>query len=412
MKVKSCWLLESGMAYRPHWIGGCCTSTAIAPFFFEGEAMEPIKRGRVPTLDEIVEKRKELFAKANDPSSGIPCLKCAYLVEKEQSEVSFDELAYVDLQHYSMCNNRCTYCYYTRNKMFVAPQYDVLQHLSVFAAAGKVKKGCIVLFNGGEPALLKDFGRCMDFFTEHSMDVELYTNGTIFRDEIYEHIARGTIIRTNISVDAGNASTYRLIHGTDSYERVIENVSRYSHAAEKSGAAVQAKYIFTEENSDPGNVLGFVHAMMAVRPQIVLLTMDFEYLLIAPDNPSAKEAHSYDREVEGYAQMYVTFKKFGFEAHHLLHYITIVEPGAHLCERIMARVSELEARDGGDPKLRLRSFRQEPFRRRHRADIDRLLPHGSMRRNAARALWRSVHSGFDRATTLLGARAPKAKTKR
>jgi sulfatase maturation enzyme AslB (radical SAM superfamily) len=412
MKVKSCWLIEGGMAYRPHWIGGCCTSTAIAPFFYEGEAMESIKRGRVPTLDEIVGKRKELFEKANDPKSGIPCLKCAYLVDKEQDEVSFDKLAYVDLQHYSMCNNRCTYCYYAQKDLFVAPQYDVLRHLSAFASAGKVKKGCIVLFNGGEPALLKDFGRYMDFFTEHRIDVELYTNATIFREEIFEHIARGTIIRTNISIDAGNASTYRLIHGTDSFERVIENVSKYSHAAEKSGAAVQAKYIFTEQNSDPENVVGFVHAMAAVRPQVVHLTMNFEHLVESPDSPSVRTAHCYDREVEGYAQMYVAFKKFGLEAHHLLHYITLVEQGAQLSERIMARIRELEAREACDPRSTLRGFRREPFRRRHRAELDRLLPPGSMRRSAAVAVWRTAQRELDRASRLLGARAPGAKTDR
>jgi uncharacterized Fe-S cluster-containing radical SAM superfamily protein len=412
MKVKSCWLIEGGMAYRPHWIGGCCTSTAIAPFFFEGEAMESIKRGHVPTLDEIAGKRKELFEKANDPTSGIPCLKCAYLVEKEQEEVSFDNLAYVDLQHYSMCNNRCTYCYYAQRDMFVAPQYDVLSHLSVFATAGKVKKGCIVLFNGGEPALLKDFGRLMDFFTENRIEVELYTNGTIFREEIFEHIARGTIIRTNISIDAGNASTYRLIHGTDSFERVIENVSKYSHAAEKSGAAIQAKYIFTEENSDPENVFGFVHAMLAVRPQVVLLTMNFEHLVVGADSPSVKAQHTYDREVEGYAQMYVAFKRFGVEPHHLLHYITLVEQGARLSGRIMARIAEVEAREACDPRLTLRGFRREPFRRRHRAEIDRFLPPGSARRSAAKAAWRTVQHGLDRASRLLGAWGPGAKTGR
>jgi organic radical activating enzyme len=370
------------MVYRPEWIGGCCTSTTMAPFFYEGAAMEPIYAGHVPSLDEIIQKREELFARANDPHSGISCLKCAFLVEKDMSEVRFDTLNYLDLQHYTTCNNRCTYCVYAQRGYFVPAKYDVLAHLEVFARAGKLSRGCIVLFNGGEPALLRDLDRYMDFFHQHGVVVELYTNGTIFKQSIYDHIASGNIIRTLISVDAGNASTYRRVHGTDSYDQVIANLARYSHAAEKSGSLVQAKYIFTEDNADDENITGFVHAMLAIRPQVVLLMMNFEHLQLSAQDRGEGSRHSYDAEVEGYARMFLRFKQHGWPLNHVVEYIRLVEAGRQLVDRTMNRIRELEQQMDHDPRLALRGFRRQSLASLVHsgplaAHFERLFPRGS-----------------------------------
>ncbi len=396
MKVKSCWLIEGGIVYRPHWIGACCSSTALAPFYYEGAELEEIKKGRVPPLEEIVAKRKQLFEMANDPQSGIPCLKCGFLVEKDMEDVSFDKLRYTDVQHYTICNNRCTFCYYTQQNYFVPPQYDLLKHLDVFVKAGKVSKDCFALFNGGEPSLFKDFNKFMDFFNANGVQVELYTNGNHFSEDIYSHIARGNPIRTNISVDAGTAATYKAVHGSDKFDKVIENIARYTVAAEKSGALLQVKYIFLQENSNPDDVRGFVHAMLAVRPHVVLLTMNFEHLQIVPDinpdspsefahtSPKAQPHHTYNEEVEGYANMYVMFKKFGWEVGHLFHYFTIIEPGRRLFDRVLARIRELEGKTTFDPRAVLKNFRRLPppppaptFPRRMADGVPWLLPRGS-----------------------------------
>jgi organic radical activating enzyme len=391
--------MEGGMAYRPHWIGGCCTSTAIAPFFYEGAELDEIKKGHVPSLEELVAKRRRLFEKANDPSSGIPCLECGYLIEKDEEAVSFDKLSYVDLQHYTTCNNRCIYCYYAQQNMFLPPQYDVLKHLDVFAKSGNIAEGCIVLFNGGEPALLKDFDKYVRYFRDNKIQIELYTNATHFSESIYSHIAAGHIPRTNISVDAGTAATYKVVHKSDKYDTVIENIARYSEAAEKSHTLIQSKYIFVEENSGPDDIRGFVHAMLAVRPQVVLLTMNFEHLTLAPEtNPNAETAHTYDAEVEAYANMYVQFKRSGWEVNHLIHYITIVEAGKHLVERVMKRIGELEEQTTFDPRAALRTFRglhdeprvEETIRQRL-ARLPWLLPRGTRRRALAAKMWHAVH---------------------
>jgi pyruvate-formate lyase-activating enzyme len=282
--------------------------------------------------------------------------------------------------------------------MFVPPQYDVLSHLDVFTKSGNVAKNCIVLFNGGEPALLKDFGKYIDYFRENGIQVELYTNGTYFNESIYEHIARGHIVRTNISVDAGTAATYKAVHKSDKFDTIIENMARYSEAAAQSGTLIQAKYIFLEENSNPDDVRGFVYAMLAVRPQIVLLTMNFEHLTVAPvTNPNAQAQHTYDKEVEGYANMYVLFKKYGWEVNHLLHYITIVEPGRRLVERVNARIRELEKKATFDPRAALRTFRglpapQQPTPTPPAGRLQWILPHGSHRRTVAAKAWHTARA--------------------
>jgi hypothetical protein len=33
------------------------------------------------------------------------------------------------IQHYSQCNERCTYCLFTKENSFIQPQYDILAYL-------------------------------------------------------------------------------------------------------------------------------------------------------------------------------------------------------------------------------------------------------------------------------------------
>ena len=70
------------------------------------------------------------------------------------------------IQHYTQCNERCTYCLYTRENNFIEPQYDILGYLEQFRKRGKLRGNNWIDFSGGEPALLKNLDKILQLFSQ------------------------------------------------------------------------------------------------------------------------------------------------------------------------------------------------------------------------------------------------------
>jgi len=66
------------------------------------------------------------------------------------------------------------------------------------------------------------------------------TNGLEYDDEIKQRMLNGTGI-LNVSIDAGTRETFYLVQGIDAFERVVDNLRKYS--TDKKGN-LYLKYIF------------------------------------------------------------------------------------------------------------------------------------------------------------------------
>lgn len=60
-------------------------------------------------VDEIQQKRKELFEKINCGNSKI-CEGCSFLVEKEEEDIDIGKIDTLVLHPYTTCNLHCSYC--------------------------------------------------------------------------------------------------------------------------------------------------------------------------------------------------------------------------------------------------------------------------------------------------------------
>jgi GTP 3',8-cyclase len=131
---------------------------------------------------------------------------------------------YLEVGIFGGCNHRCIFCAFDFLKY--EPSFlekEVLQKFFRQAAKAGTKA---VLFSGeGEPLLHKDFASVLVFTKAQGIDTALVTNGVFLDKKISSRILKH-LSWLKISLDAGSAKTYSLIHGTGSrdFKTVLSNL--------------------------------------------------------------------------------------------------------------------------------------------------------------------------------------------
>lgn len=353
--VKSCPKLESGLRLGQEGIHACQLGPFSSPIYWT--AAEAAKT--TITREMISEKRQWIFDLLNDDHSKTPCKHCHMVVLKKPEEVRFDQLGHIDLAATTTCNLRCNFCGYTQFDSFAEAKYDALSVLRLFAPEDVVWDAAVD-FNGGEPTLLKDFDDYIDYFASRRIRVFLYTNAVIYRQSVYDGLAKGTIRWVCASLDAGTPSSYDKIKKSKRYADVLETITRYAHAGNLGGGQLSVKYIFCQDNCSDDDVVGFTYAMLAIRPQEVWLTFDFDPLCNLPGDCADFGGHDYSRHIAAYAKTYLMLEKHGLQAIHFpeKHLAVVSLQGKLLLEAAKAEIARLRKTTNlAAPHLQLGDFR-------------------------------------------------------
>jgi len=332
----------------------CTRGALVPPLFCSAEEVAQ----DIITKDFIIEKRKEYIRMLNDDHSEMDCKNCLMVEHKSYGDIKFSQLGHVDLQHYSICNLRCTYCNYTRQYEHFPAQYDALEVLRLFSPED-VLWNAHVDFAGGEPTLLENLDEYLEFFRTRRIRVLMHTNAVLFHQAIYDGLADGSIYWVTTSVDAGTPSTFKELRGRDRYMQVLENLSRYAVAGSKGKGMLSVKYIFCDSNCSDDDIVGFAYAMLALRPQKVWLTFDFTPLFLHQWD------HDYSAQIEAYAKLYLLLKKHGIEAFHYYKeaIATVSQEGRKIMEQVLSAIERQSSITPlGVPDLIFRDFRNgEPL---------------------------------------------------
>lgn len=276
--VKSCKYIEMGSCFALDGVRCCVHGTIQSPLIVTAEEL----RDNSVSYDLVVQRKRELFAAINDLTDGPTdsCKTCAHLKEKRYKDVSFKYIggerlpAGFNIQHYTQCNQRCTYCWYTQTNNFVKPQYSVLDYLELFRRKGKLRGNNWIDFSGGEPAILKDFDEILNYLLDNNLGtVVVYSNAVTFSQGIYDALKKNRIILTT-SLDTGIASTYRKLRGVNTYSKVITNLIRYRNSGTSH---LWIKYVVSDINRTEDDLWSFVLAMLALRPNNLMICPDFPY---------------------------------------------------------------------------------------------------------------------------------------
>jgi len=355
--VKSCPKLESGLRLGQEGIHACQLGPFSSPIFWTPDEAAHT----TITKAMIAEKRRWIFDLLNDTHSDTPCKHCQMVCEKPMTDVRFDQLGHIDLAATTLCNLRCSFCGYTHADGFAESKYDALTILREFSPED-VRWDAAVDFNGGEPTLLKNFDDHIAYFTSRRIRVFLYTNAITYRQSVYDGLASGIIRWVCTSLDAGTPTTYHNIKKSSKFADVLENLARYAQAGSKGGGHLAVKYIFCPDNCGDDDITGFSYAMLALRPQAVWLTFDFNPLCNLPGDRDDFGGYDYAPHIAAYAKTYVMLEKHGLECEHFArrHLAVVSRQGAMLLDSALQEIERLRTSSVGNAKLLLEDFRKPP----------------------------------------------------
>ena len=349
--VKTCRRLESGLRLGIEGLRACQFGAFASPIYWSADEASQIDI----TKEMIIEKRKWLFGLLNDPNSDFTCKRCLMVRTKRYGDIDFTKVGQIDLAASTICNLRCKFCGINQNNLFSEAEYDALAILREFKAED-VEWDSVVDFNGGEPTLLSNLDEYLEYFASRRIRIRFMTNGVKYHPLVYDGLINGTIQWVCTSVDAGTPSTYLRIKKRDRYLQVLENLTRYAYAGNRSGGMLAIKYIFCGDNCSDDDIAGFTYAMLAIRPHQVWLTFDFS--VVGGDSLDFGD-YDYSGDIVAYAKMYGLMKKHGLTPVHYSvgHLALICQKGETLLKKVRQEIEKTSlANDITD--LILRDFRK------------------------------------------------------
>lgn len=126
----------------------------------------------------------------------------------------------VDLHLSNRCNNNCFYCGAVKSDSQIMTREKLSETIDFIKYHG-IKS--VVITGGGEPTVNPLFKTAVQQLHCLGVDIGIITNGLKFDYElIREVLPLAKWIR--VSLDAADPETYKTIRGTDSFERVLENL--------------------------------------------------------------------------------------------------------------------------------------------------------------------------------------------
>lgn len=297
----SCAFIEGGVSFHYSSLHVCSV-----PHHNTGQPKICNFEGGAFPLAELTALRAEIQQANQLPARFPACAGCAMLEYKEWPGKEY-AIDYLGLGNWVYCNIECNYCELQTKGLAVAAQkfqpYLIADTVQDLLARSQLSPDAIVDWGGGgEPTFYKDFPQVLELLLDAGTFNYIHTNGT--RNPETLQVPRPENVHIICSVDAGTPATYRRIKARDYFARVWENLNKWKQL----GARVSVKYIMKDENATGADRAGFVEQCRQLRPDSIILDIDF-------DEPDSRQpvvdslaALRHDLESENH---YVTFGHTG-----------------------------------------------------------------------------------------------------
>lgn len=130
----------------------------------------------------------------------------------------------VNLELTNDCNLSCNMC--PRNKMTREIGYmdfDLYKRIIDELPSGTE----INLSMLGEPLMHPDILKMIEYGAQKGIEIYLYTNGVLLDKDVDENLLKSDLAGIIISLDAATKETYVKIKGIDTFDKVVENITRF-----------------------------------------------------------------------------------------------------------------------------------------------------------------------------------------
>lgn len=219
------------------------------------------------------------------------CYNCS-LIKEDYYPVE-PKAVYLNYFCNSVCNYRCSYCTVSH----AGPLEKEVGRNTVDQIIRALRERDLLSENyyldfvtAGEPTIYP--GRKKVYREFDGERIALVTNGFVFDEDFFALTSRKKALIIT-SIDAGTRETYQKLKGVDGFDRVRENMKRYT---EGPMCVIEAKYIFVPGvNDTPEDVDGFVAFCVETKSTFVVIAVDF----FSIDELSERTESMMRRMVEG-----------------------------------------------------------------------------------------------------------------
>lgn len=148
------------------------------------------------------------------------------------------------------CNHRCSFCFNSRS---TRKKGDINSALltSVLKEAYKLGTKEVGFYMTGEPLLFKGIERYIKLAKETGYEyIYITTNGVLASYEKIKSLVSAGLDSIKFSINAATKETYKLIHGKDDFDKVLENLKQTRDFRDRNNIRLKigVSYVLTDAN--------------------------------------------------------------------------------------------------------------------------------------------------------------------
>jgi len=150
----------------------------------------------------------------------------------------------------NQCNHRCSFCYNrlsTRKKRNISAKFLV----SILKEAYKLGTREVGLYSTGEPLLFKNIEQYIKLAKKIGYEyIYITTNGVLASCDKVKNLISAGLSSIKFSINAATRETYKLIHGKDDFNRVVENLKQIKSFRDENNIKfnIGISYVLTDLN--------------------------------------------------------------------------------------------------------------------------------------------------------------------
>ena len=250
-KYISCPWIESGLCFYVGEEGSniklCCYKSS--PGGADTVLIDNYKGEKID-WDLIFQKKRKLRDIQKNGGTIKGCQDCIFLKEDYWPQEDFVDNIMFD--HFTKCNCDCSYCYTAKNKKKFQElkTYNVLPIIKDMYKKNILKHGGQIGFGGGEPVILPEFDKLVDFLIKKKFKVITVPSSGIKFSKILAKGIHSRQVFVFVSLDSSSPETYKKIKRVDKYNEVCKNIIKYAKAQPTNYYGIMTKYIIIPRQND------------------------------------------------------------------------------------------------------------------------------------------------------------------
>lgn len=272
----SCSYLRNMLVVGEEKISFCCESSRVS--HDKSTDNLPHIKTNIDNIDgSINEYIRKKFQLINDLKNGKSCIcdGCPNLKRKIWDDADLDVHLLVFNSRFA-CQLSCCYCFLGSNLDLLRKKPEILEkalNLDLVKVTKTLESKNLINLKyplqvaTGEITINPKKKEILSYLSKYPL--QIFSNCVIYDEQVSELIARdGSFL--NVSIDAGTPETYKIVKGLDVFDKVVNNIKRYSD----EGGNIEIKYILLEDNCDKNNIDGFIEICKNCNLKIVNISVD------------------------------------------------------------------------------------------------------------------------------------------